>query len=253
MIGREQEMGTLVSAVPARRRGEGQLVLLSGEAGIGKSRLVAKLLDRLASFALPLTVIRMQCSPFHTTMLLHPVLRYLEHAAGFAPDDITDVKLDKLEALLRRGTDDVSESMALLAPLLSLAADERYGTIELPAEQRKERVLRILGEQFHGLAQRNPVVAIVEDAHWFDPAMREFIEQLVARLANMPVLLLITHRPEFQSGWTHHLNVTTVTLNRFSREQSVAMIRVAGGAALPEDLAVRISQRADGVPLYIED
>jgi class 3 adenylate cyclase/tetratricopeptide (TPR) repeat protein len=253
MIGREQEIELLVGLFGRVVRGEGQLVLLSGEAGIGKSRLVAKLLDRLASFALPLTIIRMQCSSFHTTMLLHPVLRYLEHAAGFAPDDITHVKLDKLEALLRRGTDDVSESMALLAPLLSLTADERYGTIELPAEQRKERVLRILGEQFHGLAQRNPVVAIVEDAHWFDPAMREFIEHLVARLANMPVLLLVTHRPEFQSGWAHHLNVTTVTLNRFSREQSVAMIRVAGGAALPEDLAVRISQRADGVPLYIEE
>ena len=195
----------------------------------------------------------MQCSPFHTATLLHPVFRQLEYAAGFLPEDTADAKLDKLEALLRHGVEDVAEGMALLAPLLSLPASERYGAIELAAEQRKERVLRFLGDQLLGLALRNPVLLVLEDAHWIDPATREFIDHLLPRIADAPILMLITHRPEFQSEWTRHPHVTALTLSRLSRGQGIEVVRAAGGAALSEDLVARIGQRAGGVPLFIEE
>ena len=130
----------------------------------------------------------MQCAPFHTASLLHPVFRHLEYAAGFLPDDAPEAKLDRLEALLRQGAEDVAEGMALLAPLLSLPASHRYGAIELAAEQRRERVLRFLGDQLRGLALHNPILLIFEDAHWLDPATNEFIEHLLPRIADVPVL-----------------------------------------------------------------
>jgi predicted ATPase len=184
---------------------------------------------------------------------LHPVFRQLEYAAGFLPEDTPDAKLDKLEALLRQGAEEVAEGMALLAPLLSLPASARYGAIELAAEQRKERVLRFLGDQLCGLAQRDPVLLVLEDAHWIDPATHEFVDHLLPRIADVPILMLITCRPEFQSEWTRHPLVTALTLSRLSRGQGIEVVRAAGGATFSEDLVARIGQRAGGVPLFIEE
>ncbi|TMJ57921.1 MAG: guanylate cyclase [Alphaproteobacteria bacterium] len=252
-IGREHEVALLIDRFERAAAGEGQAVLLSGEAGIGKSRLVQRLHERLSSLPNPPTRIRMQCSPFHTTTLLHPVFRQLEYAAGFLPKDTSDTKLDKLEALLRQGVEEVAEGMALLAPLLSLPTSERYGAIELVAEQRKERVLRFLGDQLRGLALGNSILLVLEDAHWIDPATREFIEHLLPRIADAPILMMITYRPEFQLEWTRHPHVTALTLSRLSRGQGSEVVRAAGGAALSEDLVARIGQRAGGVPLFIEE
>jgi class 3 adenylate cyclase len=252
-IGREHEVALLVDRFERAAAGEGQAVLLSGDAGIGKSRLVQILHERLSSLPCPPARIRMQCSPFHTATLLHPVFRHLEHAAGFSPEDTPEAKLDKLEALLRRGAEDVTEGMALLAPLLSLPASERYGAIELAAEQRKERVLRFLGDQLCGLAQRDSVLLVLEDAHWIDPATREFVGHLLPRIADVPILMVITYRPEFQSEWTRHPHVTALTLSRLSRGQGIEVARAVGGAALSGDLVARIGQRAGGVPLFIEE
>jgi len=228
-------------------------VLLSGEAGIGKSRLLQRLHERLSSLPHPPTRIRMQCSPYHTGTLLHPVFRQLEYAAGFLRDDAPEAKLDKLEALLRQGAEDVAEGMSLLAPLLSLPASDRYGTIELPAEQRRERILCILGDQLRGLALRNPVLLVFEDAHWLDPATRQFIDHLLPRIADVPILMVITYRPEFQSEWTRHPHVTALTLTRLSHGQGIDVVRAAGGTALSDELVARIGQRAGGVPLFIEE
>jgi class 3 adenylate cyclase/tetratricopeptide (TPR) repeat protein len=252
-IGREHELALLIDRFERAEAGDGQAVQLSGEAGIGKSRLVLRLHERLALLAHPPTRIRMQCSPFHTASLLHPVFRQLEYAAGFSAEDTFEAKLDKLEALLREGADDVAEGMALLAPLLSLPASDRYGAIELPAERRRERVLRILGDQLCGLAQRYPVLLIFEDAHWLDPATRDFIDHLLPRIADVPVLMVITHRPEFQSEWTRRPHVTALTLGRLSRGQGIEVVRAGGGAALSADVVGRIGQRAGGVPLFIEE
>ncbi len=248
-VGREHELGLLLDRFHRAAAGEGQAVLLSGEAGIGKSRLVQQLQERLPAHS----PMRMQCSPFHTTTALHPVFRHLEHAAGFAAGDDPEAKLDKLETLLRQGVDDLAESMALLGPLLSLPASQRYGTIELVAEQRKERVLRLLVDLLLGLAARTPVLFLIEDAHWIDPVTHELVTHILARLADARILVLITHRPEFQSDWTRHPQVTVLTLTRLSREQGAAVVHAVGGDGLTDDVVGRIGRRAEGVPLFIEE
>ena len=250
-VGREHEVALLVDRFERAAAGEGQAVLLSGEAGIGKSRIIRQLHERLSET--PYTRLRFQCSPSHTESALYPVIRHLEYAAGFQPADESETRLDKLEALLRQAVEDVRESAALLAPLLSLPAAERYGAVELIAEQRSERTLNALTDQLLGLAAKEPVLYILEDAHWLDPTMRELVSRTLGRIADARVLMLITYRPEFQSDWARHPQVTALTLSRLSRGQGAEVVRAAGGEALPEEVIARILRRADGVPLYIEE
>jgi class 3 adenylate cyclase/tetratricopeptide (TPR) repeat protein len=250
-VGREHEVALLLDRFERAVAGEGQAVLLSGEAGIGKSRIVTQLHENLSPT--PHTRLRFQCSPSHTDIALYPVIRHLYHAAGFQPVDGPEARLDKLEALLRQGADDIGEGAALLAPLLSLPGEPRYGTIALTAEQRTERLFKVLVGQLLGLAARQPVLYILEDAHWIDPATRELVTRTLGRIADARVLLLITHRPDFQPDWVRHPQVTALTLSRLSRGQGAAVARVIGGAALPEVVVTRILERADGVPLFIEE
>jgi class 3 adenylate cyclase len=209
-IGREHELALLVDQFERAAAGEGQVVLLSGEAGIGKSRLVRQLHERLSST--PHTRIRFQCSPAHRDSELHPVIRHLEYAAGFLSDDAPRARLDKLEALLRQQVSDPGESMTLLAPLLSLPATERAGAVELTAEQRAEHTFRVLIDQLLGLAAKGPVLYVLEDAHWIDPTTRELVTQTLGRIGDARVLMLITHRPDFQSEWAHHPQATALGL-----------------------------------------
>jgi predicted ATPase/class 3 adenylate cyclase len=252
-IGREQEMALLIERFERAAGGEGQALLLSGEAGIGKSRLVQMLHERLSAAPSPPMRIRMQCAPFHAASALHPVIRHLRYAAGFLAEDSPEDRLDKLEALLRQGVEDVGESAALLAPLLSLPGD-RYGTLtDLTPEQRNERLMRVLTDQLLGLAARSTVLYVLEDAHWIDATTRDLIERLLARIASSRILVLITHRPEFQPDWIRHPHVTQLTLNRLSRAQGAEVARAAGGAALSEAIITVIGERASGVPLFIEE
>jgi class 3 adenylate cyclase/tetratricopeptide (TPR) repeat protein len=250
-IGREQEMALLIERFERAVTGEGQVVLLSGEAGMGKSRVVQTLCERLSST--PHTRMRMQCSPFHTSSTLHPVIRHLEYAAGFLPEDEPGERLRKLEALLRQAGNDPADSLAALGPLLSLAVEDRYVSVEFTAEQRQARVLNALVDQLLGLAAQNPVLFILEDVHWIDPATRELITQTLPRLAEARVLMVITHRPDWQTDWGRHPQVTALTLNRLSRGQGVEIARAAAAGALPEEIVARILRRADGVPLFIEE
>ena len=249
-IGREHEVALLLDRFERAAAGEGQAVLLSGEAGIGKSRMIRQLHERLSGT--PHTRLRFQCSPSHTESALYPIIRHLEYAAGFHPDDVPETRLGKLEALLRQAVEDATKSAALLAPLLSLPAD-RYGAIELSVEQRSERTLGVLIDQLLGLAAKEPVLYILEDAHWLDPATRELVTRTLGRIAEARVLMLITHRPEFQSDWARHPQVTALTLSRLSRGQGTEVARAAGGEALSDEVVTRILRRADGVPLYIEE
>jgi class 3 adenylate cyclase/tetratricopeptide (TPR) repeat protein len=252
-VGRQQEMALLLERFERAATGEGQAVLLAGEAGIGKSRLVQMLHERLLTASSPPTRIRMQCAPFHAASALHPVIRHLRYAAGFLDEDGPEERLDKLEALIRQGADNVRESAALLAPLLSLP-DDRYGVLlDLTPEQRNERLMRALVDQLLGLAVGNTVLYVLEDAHWIDAATRDLIERLLARMASSRILVLITHRPEFRPDWTRHPHVTTLTLNRLSRGQAVEVARAAGGAMLSEEIVAIIGERAGGVPLFIEE
>src|SRR5215472_6706145 len=211
-------MALLIERFERAATGEGQVVLLSGEAGMGKSRIVEALSERLSTT--PHTRMRLQCSPFHTTSTLHPVVRHLEYAAGFLPEDGPDERLRKLDALLRQAGKDPADSLAVLAPLLSLPVADGYASAEFTAEQRQARVLTVLVDQLLGLAAQNPVLLILEDAHWIDPATREFITQTLPRVAEARVLIVITHRPDWQTDWAHHQQVTALTLNRLSRDRA---------------------------------
>jgi predicted ATPase len=155
-------------------------VLITGEGGIGKSRVAQALRERLSE--VPHTWLGFQCSPFHTASALYPAIRHLERAASFAPQDTPEARYDKLVTLLRGATDDISESAPLLADLLLIPSSDRYVLPEMPADLRKRRTLKALSDQLLGLAAKQPVVFVLEDAHWIDPTTRELMDELLEGL-----------------------------------------------------------------------
>ncbi|MEH2506618.1 putative ATPase/class 3 adenylate cyclase [Bradyrhizobium sp. AZCC 1578] len=252
LVGRENEIGLLLEHWERAKDGEGQVVLLRGEPGIGKSRLVRALRGRLENE--PHTTLGHYCSPHHQTSPLYPVIGLLERAAGFAADDPAAARLDKLEALLALSIDDVTAVAPLLAALLSLETAARYPPIDLSPHRQKERTLEELVNQVLGLAKRRPVLALYEDVHWADPTSLELLDLLVDRVGGAPVLVLITFRPEFEPHWMRYAHVTALTLSRLSRRQGAAMVaRLSGGKALPAAVLDQIVAKTDGVPLFVEE
>jgi class 3 adenylate cyclase/tetratricopeptide (TPR) repeat protein len=252
LVGREEELELLLRRWSKAKTGEGQVVLLSGEAGIGKSRLTAALLERLASE--PHTRLRYFCSPHHQDSALYPSIAQLERAAGFRREDTAEQRLAKLEAVLAQGTNDLSVAVPLLADLLSIPTGDRYPPLNLTPQKRKEKTLHALLAQLEGLAARQPVLMVWEDVHWSDPTTRESLDLLIDRVPTLPVLMILTFRPEFTPPWIGRPHVTMLTLNRLPRRQGAEMIAyVTGGKALPKDIAEQIIDRTDGIPLFIEE
>jgi predicted ATPase/class 3 adenylate cyclase len=251
LVGREEELEILLRRWTKAKAGEGQVVLLSGEPGVGKSRLVAALLERLAGE--PHTRRRYFCSPQHTDSALFPIISQLERAAGLSHDDALQAKLDKFDALLAQ-TSTPKEDVALLADLLSLANDGRYPAVEMAPQQRRQRTLEVLASQSEALARQNPVLMIFEDAHWTDPTSLELFGRAVDRVVDKRVLLIVTFRPEFQAPWIGRPHVTTVTLNRLTRHETEVVIdRVLGNKHLPANIRQDIIERTDGIPLFVEE
>ena len=250
-IGREQEVALLLERWKRAVVGEGQVVLLAGEAGIGKSRVALTLRSRLAD--VPHTWISFQCSPFHAASALYPAIRHLERASGFGLEDTPESRYDKLEALLREASEDISESTPLLADLLLIPSSERYELPNMPADVRKRRTLKALSDQLLGLATKRPVLFMLEDAHWIDPTTRELMDEVLVRIADKRVMVLVTHRPEFNSEWSHHPHTTMLTLNRLSQAHGAEVVRAASAEVLNEQVVARILRRCDGVPLFIEE
>jgi class 3 adenylate cyclase/predicted ATPase len=248
-VGREEEIELLLRRWQRASAGEGQVVLLSGEAGIGKSRLVSALHDRLTGE--PHTRLRYFCSPHHQDSALHPFIAQLERAAGFERDDGAEQTLHKLRELLAPGTRDGGQ-IELLAELLSLpnsAAD-----LNLSPQRKREMLFEALLHQLEALAAHEPVLFIFEDLHWIDPSSRELLDRTIERAAGLPVLLVATHRPEFASPWNGLPQVTMITLARFDRRVGAALVeQIAGGGALTREVAAEIVERADGVPLFVEE
>ena len=250
-VGREEEIELLTRRWRRAMAGEGQVVMLGGEAGIGKSRLVDALCDRLSSGVH--TRLRYFCSPYHKDSALYPYIAQLERAAGFAREDATATKLDKLEALFAAAKPPF-EDLALVAELLSLPFESRYPPLSLTPQARRERTFAALLRQLEALARRQPVLLIFEDLHWVDPSSRELLDRTIERAANLPVFIVATHRTEFTPPWNGFPHVTTITLNRFDRRVGAALVGgVAGAAALAADVAAEIVERADGVPLFVEE
>ena len=226
-------------------------MLLSGEPGIGKSRLTAALLERIA--AEPHTRLRYFCSPQHTDSPLYPIISQMERAAGFAHDETTQAKLDKLDALLAQSFTPRQDA-ALLAEMLSLPNDGRYPTLELAPEPKRQKTLEALTAQLEALSQSKPVLMIFEDVHWTDPTSLETLGRTVDRIRTLGVLLIISYRPEFEPPWIGRPYVTALNLNRLGEREIAAMIdRVTGNKLLPESIRRDIIERTDGIPLFVEE
>jgi class 3 adenylate cyclase/predicted ATPase len=251
LVGREEEFEWLLRRWTEAKSGEGQVVLLSGEAGIGKSRLTAALLERLASEQH--TRLRYFCSPQHTDSAFYPIIGQMERAAGLTRDDAPRAKLDKLDAVLGATSTSI-EDAALFAEMLSLPNDGRYPALDLTPLQRRQRTLEALVSQMEALARQSPVLMIFEDAHWTDPTSLEAFGRTVDRIAGLRTLLIVTFRPEFEAPWIGRSHVTALTLNRLARREIDAMIdRVAGDKLLPASVRQDIVERTDGIPLFVEE
>ncbi|MES5482385.1 adenylate/guanylate cyclase domain-containing protein [Bradyrhizobium sp. INPA03-11B] len=251
LIGRQEELGLLLGRWSKAKAGQGQVVLLSGEPGIGKSRLTAAVIERLASE--PHTRLRYFCSPQHTDSALYPIISQMERAAGFAHEDPMQARLDKLDALLARSFTSPQDA-ALLAEMLSLANDGRYPSLKLTAPQRRQNTFEALTAQLDALSKASPVLMIFEDVHWIDPTSLEAVSRTIDRLKNLRVLLIITYRPEFDPPWTEKPYIAVVHLNRLGQDESKAIVdRVSGDALLPAGIRQDIIERTDGIPLFVEE
>jgi class 3 adenylate cyclase/predicted ATPase len=251
MIGRNTELQLLLDRWQLARGGEGQVVLISGEAGIGKSRLLQGLHDKMKERDhFP---IRYQCSPYHANSALYPATQQLERAAGITPNEDVEAKLDKLEGLLGQTGGDMLAEAPLFADLLSLPAPERYGPLTLSPEQIKERLLEALVMQLLSSAEDCPVLFLFEDTHWVDPTSKQLLVRIIGRIQRARVLLIITHRPEWPPPPSGHNHVTSLQLNRLGRLHGADIVRAIAGQTVSDDVVMRIVERTDGVPLFIEE
>jgi class 3 adenylate cyclase/predicted ATPase len=251
LVGRDEEIDLLLRRWARAKAGDGQVVLLSGEPGIGKSRIAAALAECLHEE--PHIHLRYFCSPYHQDSALFPFVDQLGRASGFARDDPLAFKLEKLEAVLFRAAPP-DEDVALIADLMSLPASERRPLPSLSPQRKKERTLEALIRQFEGLARQMPVVMVLEDAHWIDPTSRELLDLTVERVRSLRVLLIVTFRPEFQPPWIGQPQMTMLALNRLDRrDRTILVEQIAGGKALPDEVVTQIVYRTDGVPLFVEE
>jgi class 3 adenylate cyclase/predicted ATPase len=251
LIGRDEEIDLLLRRWARAKAGDGQIVLVSGEPGIGKSRITAESAERLRAESHVHR--RYFCSPYCRDNALYPFIDQLWHAAGFAQDDPPTAKLEKLEAVLARAAP-LDEDVPLLADLMSLPVSERHPLPNLSPERKKEETLEALIRQLERLARRQPVVMVFEDAHWIDPTSRELLDLIVERVRRLPVLLIVTFRPEFQPPWTGQPQISMLSLNRLDRRDRTALItEIASGKVLADEVIDQIAVRTDGVPLFVEE
>ncbi|HKW53389.1 MAG TPA: AAA family ATPase [Stellaceae bacterium] len=251
LVGRDEELELLLRRWRNAAAGEGRVVLLSGEPGIGKSRLNRALNYWIAEE--PHASLNHACTQHHASSTLLPVINQIARAADFAPDDGPMRKRRKLEALLAQTHADEAD-VEVLAELLSLPHGRRGPTPDSSPQRRKERILEALLRQLHRLTEQKPVLMVFEDVHWLDPTSLEMLTLIVERAARWRILVVLTARPEFTAPWPAYAHVTTLSLNRLDQRHGAALVEmVTKGKALPPAMLDQILSRADGVPLFIEE
>jgi class 3 adenylate cyclase/tetratricopeptide (TPR) repeat protein len=254
-VGREQELSLLLDRWERSKTGESQVVMLEGDAGIGKSRLVQELRERLTSETC--VVMAHYCSLYQINSALYPIIQLIHRAAGFNEDDPPHVRLSKLEALLARGTSQLDEAVPLVADVLGIPSEPRYSGIHLSPDRKAQRTLEILVEQLAGLSSERPVLAIFEDVHWVDPTTLELLNMIIETLQRVRVFTVITYRKinmDYTARWNAHGHTTTLSLSKLTRPQAIKIIEsVGGGLELSKEIANQIVERSDGIPLFVEE
>jgi class 3 adenylate cyclase len=253
LVGREEEVRLLLRRWAQSQDGLGQVVLLSGEAGIGKSRLVQVVKDRIADT--PHTRLECRCSPYYQNTALYPIIDLLERALHFQRDEPLDAKLEKLERALSQYRFALHETVPLFATLLSLPLPEaRYAPLPLTPERQKQKTLEALLAAVLEMAERQPVLFILEDLHWVDPSTLEFLHLLIAQGPTAAILTVMTYRPDFQPPWGWRTHLTPLALQRLSPADVVAMVmQMTGGKPLPAEVLQHVVANTDGVPLFVEE
>ncbi len=252
LVGREHELELLVDRWEEAKEGEGQVIVISGEPGIGKSRLVQALRNRLAGEEY--TALNHYCSPYYTNTALYPVISMLERASRLNRNDPVEKQRERFKSLLALSGTDLEEAEPLLAALLSIPLDAKEEPLQLPAQRQKQRTLEVLQDQLAGLATSRPVFSVYEDVHWADPSTLELLDAMVDRVQNLPVLLVMTCRPGFTPPGGGFAHVTALTLNRLGRRRVSSMIeQLTGGKELPPEIVEQILAKTDGIPLFVEE
>jgi class 3 adenylate cyclase/tetratricopeptide (TPR) repeat protein len=252
LVGREGEVDLLLRRWSQASDGEGQVVLLSGEPGIGKSRILSTLREQLE--AQDVQALRFQCSPYYVNSAFWPIIDNFERALKFTRDETDDAKLDKLETLIVTQYGRPLADVQFVASILSIQCEQRYGPFPITPQKHKDETLRTLVDITEAAARQQPSVLLFEDAHWADPTTLEVLDLLIDRVRAVPLLVVLTHRPEFQSRWSDQGHVGALNLSKLTRAQSAAIIStLAGGNTLPAALLEQILTRTDGVPLFVEE
>ena len=252
IVGREEECELLLRRWRRAKAGEGQVALLSGEPGIGKSRLTAEIQEHIRDE--PHIRLRYFCSLQHRDSAFYPFISRIERAAGFERDDDAAGRLDKLEALLAKSGEVTAEGAGLLAELLGVPAEGRYPAPPEDPQRRREMTLAAFVEQLATLSRQRPALVVFEDAQWADSTSLELLDRMVELAPRLPVLMIVTFRPEFSSPWMGQAHVTSLSLSRLAPREMAALVEgVTGGKSLPAEILDRIVQHTDGVPLFIEE
>ena len=248
IVGREREIDLMTERWALARSGQGQMVIVSGEAGIGKSRITQAVIEEVAKD--DHTRMTYQCSPYYADSAFYPVTQQMSFAAGFAQSDSPDIRLDKLEKLL--GSD--QDTLRLVAPLLGLDGEARYGALDLTPAQQRAHTMKALAGLLANQAAEKPVLMVFEDLHWIDPTSQELLDILLDQITDQRIMILATARPTFEYGFGGHPIVTRFALNRLGKDQIGAIVsKLTGGKALPDEIMEIIAQRTDGVPLFVEE
>ena len=251
LVNREEEIALLMARWQQTKDGDGQVVVKFGEPGIGKSRIIQEIFERISGDRHG--HVSLQCSPYYTSTAFHPFVEQLKFSLGVDREDSSALSLASLETAIAAAHGDIDRVAPLFAGLLSIPTGDRYPPLELSPQQQKDATVAALVNHFLGLAREMPLVIAFEDLHWIDPTSREVIDLLVDRVQNRSILVIITARSEFQPSWHPHSHITTLVLNRLSRPLRTTLVERVAGRELPKEVVEEIIVKTDGVPLFLEE